>query len=97
MLNIIALSYQNYNLRDYHPGLISFNSVVQMIQEELELTLDLNKHELGFILPSLKDRLLSIYSTILNKDSELLLHSAMSSMFNYYCLKESEPTLMLYL
>jgi hypothetical protein len=68
-----------------------------MIQEELELILDLNKHKLGFILPSLKDGLLSTYSTILNKDSELLLCSAMSSMFNCYCLKESEPTLMLYL
>jgi hypothetical protein len=97
MPDIIALLYQNYNLRDYHPGLISFDSVVQMIQEELELTLDLNKHELGFILPSLEDGLLSTYSTISNKDSELSLRSAMSSMFNCYRLKEGEPTLTLYL
>ena len=68
-----------------------------MIDDELGLPLNLRRHELGFILPSLGVGIPSMYSAISGKDSELSQRSALSAMYNCHRLEEGEPTLTLYL
>jgi hypothetical protein len=97
MPDLVAEKYQHYHLTDYHPGLISFDQVVQIIDDDLRCQLDLNKHELGYILPSPGLGLQSIYSTISSKDPELSLRSALSSMLNCQRLREGKAVFTLYL
>jgi hypothetical protein len=97
MPDLIAEEYRGYHLKDFHPGLISFDRVAEIIHQDMGFQLDLTKHELGYILPSPGPALQSIYSTILSRDSELSLRSILSSMFNFQRLKEGEAVLTLYL
>lgn len=79
MHDLIAEKYQDFE--DYHPGLISYYKVEEWVKEDLRISLDLTKHEMGYVLLSPGPGLQSTYSAISSRDPELSLRSALSSMF----------------
>lgn len=52
MPDLIAERYPDCDLQNYHPGLISYDKVAQVISEDLEISLDLGKHEMGYVVVS---------------------------------------------